>query len=202
LTIIVQELDGSFPHTVQIDDILSKHDLQCHSKGRRQKRKKIPLCTGEEVTNCYNCRGYYFQLEIDLTNMDPDSPVLWMRVDPELLLVRRIELRQPVYQWEYQLKYEKDVLAQLQSLDTLPRFPSPQTRQTLIDAIENETIFYRYILNYFKHWKKLNLQITFKNVTYKLYYPVYFYSEFAVVRHSVLPKWPINWPKHLWVLPL
>uniref|UniRef100_A0A914UPH0 Transcription initiation factor TFIID subunit 2 n=1 Tax=Plectus sambesii TaxID=2011161 RepID=A0A914UPH0_9BILA len=130
LTVVVQELDGSFTHIVQIDDVLSRHDLQCHSKGRRQKKKKIPLCTGEE-------------LEIDLTNMDADSPVLWLRVDPDLLLVRKIDLHQPVNQWEYQLKYEKDVLAQMHSLETLPRFPSPQTRHTILDVIDNDNIFYR-----------------------------------------------------------
>lgn len=63
---MVQELDGCFTHTVQIDADVSKHDLQCHSKGRRQKRKRVPLSTGEEV-------------EIDLGQMDPDSPVMWVR---------------------------------------------------------------------------------------------------------------------------
>uniref|UniRef100_A0A1I7WSM3 Transcription initiation factor TFIID subunit 2 n=1 Tax=Heterorhabditis bacteriophora TaxID=37862 RepID=A0A1I7WSM3_HETBA len=101
LTVVVQELDGSFSHTVQIDGDTSRSDLQCHSKGRRQKRKRVPLYTGEEV-------------EVDLTSMDPDSPVLWIRVDPELLLLRNLIIRQPNYQWEYMLKYERDVLAQLQ----------------------------------------------------------------------------------------
>lgn len=32
LIVVVQELDGSFTHTVQIDSNHSKHDLQCHSK--------------------------------------------------------------------------------------------------------------------------------------------------------------------------
>lgn len=77
--------------------------------------------------------------------MDADSPVLWLRVDPDLLLVRKIDLHQPVNQWEYQLKYEKDVLAQLQSLETLPRFPSPQTRHTILEVIENDNIFYRFL---------------------------------------------------------
>ncbi|MFH4981457.1 hypothetical protein AB6A40_008166 [Gnathostoma spinigerum] len=130
VTVVVQELDGSFTHTVQIDTDHSKHDLQCHSKGRRQKKKKIPLSTGEE-------------LEIDLTNMDPDSPVLWLRLDPDLHLVRRISIRQPVYQWEYMLKYERDVLAQLQALDVLQRFPSPHIRTILLETIENESFFYR-----------------------------------------------------------
>ena len=61
----------------------------------------MPLYTGEEV-------------EVDLTNMDPDSPVLWIRADPELLLLRNLAIRQPNYQWEYMLKYERDVVAQLQ----------------------------------------------------------------------------------------
>ncbi|KAL4001961.1 Peptidase M1 family protein [Acanthocheilonema viteae] len=130
LIVVVQELDGSFTHTVQIDSNHSKHDLQCHSKGRRQKKKKIPLSTGEE-------------LEIDLANMDPDSPVLWIRIDPDLLLLRKVSIQQPVYQWEYMLKYERDVLAQLQALDILQRFPSPHARAILIETIETEAFFYR-----------------------------------------------------------
>ena len=35
LTVCVQELDGSFKHTVQIEDSASHHELQCHSKSRR-----------------------------------------------------------------------------------------------------------------------------------------------------------------------
>lgn len=49
LMIWLQELDGTFKHTLQIEDNLSKHDITCHSKSRRNKKKKIPLCTGEEI---------------------------------------------------------------------------------------------------------------------------------------------------------
>jgi len=47
--VTVQELDGSFTHIIQIDDVFSRHDIQCHSKARRQRKRKIPLWTGEEV---------------------------------------------------------------------------------------------------------------------------------------------------------
>ncbi len=50
VTVVVQELDGSFSHTVQIDDVVSKHDIGCHSKARRQRKRKIPLWTAEEVS--------------------------------------------------------------------------------------------------------------------------------------------------------
>ncbi|TKR94151.1 hypothetical protein L596_008477 [Steinernema carpocapsae] len=129
LSIIIQELDGSFPHLIQIDSDVSKHDLQCHSKGRKQKKKKIPLSNGDEI-------------EIDLTSSE-DTPVLWIRVDPDLTLVRKINLRQPHAHWEFMLRYERDVLAQFNSIDTLQGFPSHNTRQVLQEAIENDHLFYR-----------------------------------------------------------
>lgn len=49
LVVALQELDGTFRHTLQIESSVAKNDLTCHSKSRRNKKKKIPLCTGEEV---------------------------------------------------------------------------------------------------------------------------------------------------------
>lgn len=66
LSIVVQELEGHFVHTIQIDAAVSRHDIQCHSKGRKLKKKRILLGTGEEV-------------DMDLAMMDADSPVLWIR---------------------------------------------------------------------------------------------------------------------------
>ncbi|EYB85626.1 hypothetical protein Y032_0295g1673 [Ancylostoma ceylanicum] len=130
LTVLVQELDGSFSHTVQIDGDISRADLQCHSKGRRQKKKRVPLYSGDDV-------------EVDLSNMDPDSPVLWIRLDPELHLIRNMMINQPDYQWEYMLRYERDVLAQLQALDRLQLCPNPQSRDVLLETISNDNFFYR-----------------------------------------------------------
>ncbi|KHJ85312.1 hypothetical protein OESDEN_14965 [Oesophagostomum dentatum] len=107
LTVLVQELDGSFSHT-----------------------KRVPLYSGDDV-------------EVDLSNMDPDSPVLWIRLDPELHLIRNMMINQPDYQWEYMLRYERDVLAQLQALDRLQLCPNPQSRDVLLETISNENFFYR-----------------------------------------------------------
>lgn len=35
LKVTVQELDGSFNHTLQIEENSLKHDIPCHSKSRR-----------------------------------------------------------------------------------------------------------------------------------------------------------------------
>lgn len=47
LLVQLQELDGTFKHTLQIENTVVKADITCHSKSRRNKKKKIPLCTGE-----------------------------------------------------------------------------------------------------------------------------------------------------------
>ena len=41
-----------------------------------------------------------------------DSPVLWIRVDPEVHLIRQVTFQQPDFMWHFQLRHERDVIAQ------------------------------------------------------------------------------------------
>ncbi|XP_043273259.1 transcription initiation factor TFIID subunit 2 [Venturia canescens] len=129
LLVNIQELDGTFKHTLQIEGTVAKADITCHSKSRRNKKKKIPLCTGEEV-------------DMDLSAMD-DSPVLWIRLDPDITLMRAVQIEQPDYQWQYQLRHERDVTAQLEAIEALQNHPTPATRLALTDTIENEHCYYK-----------------------------------------------------------
>nr|CAD7573934.1 unnamed protein product [Timema californicum] len=129
LLVTIQELDGTFRHTLQVEGTVAKADITCHSKSRRNKKKKIPLCTGEEV-------------DMDLSAMDADSPVLWIRLDPEMTLLRSTFIEQPDYQWQYQLRHERDVTAQLEAIQALERYSTPATRLALTDTIENEQAYY------------------------------------------------------------
>ncbi|KJH52751.1 methionine aminopeptidase, type I [Dictyocaulus viviparus] len=52
-------------------------------------------------------------------------------------------INQPDYQWEYMLRYERNVLAQLQALERLQLCPNPQSRDVLLETISNEIFFYR-----------------------------------------------------------
>lgn len=132
VTVTVQELDGTFLQKLNIEENkTTPFVITCHSKSRRNKKKKIPLCTGEEV-------------DMDLSMMDSnDSPVLWIRIDPDMQVLRHITFEQPDYQWQYQLKFERDVTAQLDSLQVLVKYPTVATRKTLMDIIEDERCFYR-----------------------------------------------------------
>ncbi len=131
ITFIIQELDGSFSHHLQVDDqVPCKFDIALHSKGKKSKKKKIPLITGEEV-------------DIDTSQMDSDSPILWIRIDPDMKIIREIKFDQPDHHWQHQLRYERDICAQLDALDYLTRFPTAQTRSTLVSCIENNECFFR-----------------------------------------------------------
>ncbi len=35
MTVVVQEFDGSFTHTIQVEESITSHELQCHSKIRK-----------------------------------------------------------------------------------------------------------------------------------------------------------------------
>lgn len=128
LLVQLQELDGTFKHTLQIENTIVKADITCHSKSRRNKKKKIPLCTGEEV-------------DMDLSVMS-ESPVLWIRLDPEMTLMRHVNCEQPDFQWQFQLRHERDVTAQLDAIQALQKYPTVATRMALTDVIENEITFY------------------------------------------------------------
>ena len=38
---------------------------------------------------------------------------MWIRLDPDMSLLRAVEIAQPDYQWQYQLRHERDVTAQV-----------------------------------------------------------------------------------------
>ena len=82
------------------------------------------------------------EVEMDLSAMD-DSPVLWIRLDPDFTLIRSVDIRQPDFQWQYQLRHERDITAQTEAITALEGFPTPNTRSALTHIIENENAFYR-----------------------------------------------------------
>jgi len=58
-------------------------------------------------------------------------------------LIRAVEVQQPDFQWQYQLRHERDVTAQIEAARALEKTPSPQARKALSDIIENEQCFFK-----------------------------------------------------------
>lgn len=72
-----------------------------------------------------------------------DSPVLWIRLDPEMIILRSVVIEQPDFQWQFQLRHERDVTAQLEAISALQKYPTPATRMALTDTIENNNCFFK-----------------------------------------------------------
>lgn len=67
--------------------------------------------------------------------------MLWIRLDPEMTILRSCIIEQPEYQWNYQLRHEKDITAQMEAVIALDKFPTIATRNALCDIIENEQVY-------------------------------------------------------------
>lgn len=67
--------------------------------------------------------------------------MLWIRLDPEMTILRSCIIEQPEYQWNYQLRHEKDITAQVEAVVALDKFPTIATRNALCDIIENEQVY-------------------------------------------------------------
>lgn len=60
-----------------------------------------------------------------------------------MIILRSVVVEQPDFQWQFQLRHERDVTAQLQAIDALVKYPTPATRLALTDIIENNSCFYK-----------------------------------------------------------
>lgn len=58
-------------------------------------------------------------------------------------VLRKVEFEQSDFMWQYQLRYERDVVAQEEAILALEKFPTPASRLALTDILEQEQCFYR-----------------------------------------------------------
>lgn len=59
-----------------------------------------------------------------------------------MTLMRHVNCEQPDFQWQFQLRHERDVSAQLDAITALEKYPTAATRMALTDVIEQENCFY------------------------------------------------------------
>lgn len=129
MTIVVQEFDGSFSHSIVVDDFYTVHDLPCHSKLKKSRKRKMVVSTGEEV-------------EIDVSGTESDIPILWLRVDPDHAWIRQVTIEQPDTVWCMLLKYERDPNAQIMAINALGSVPSPSVYTALMDVVSCVNFYY------------------------------------------------------------
>ncbi|XP_021905481.1 transcription initiation factor TFIID subunit 2-like, partial [Carica papaya] len=122
------EIDGmsDHPKLPMSGDTWQLLEIQCHSKlvaRRYQKPKKGAKPDGSDDNG-----------EVD-TRSSMDSPLSWIRADPEMEYLAEIHLHQPVQMWINQLERDEDVVAQAQAIMALESLP--QLSFSTVNALNN-----------------------------------------------------------------
>eukprot|EP01018_Ginkgo_biloba_P038987 Gb_36379 [translate_table: standard] len=142
MSIRVYELDGMYDHPSlpMAGDTCQLLEIQCHSKlaaRRIQRPKKGSKADGSDDNGDVTAA-------ID-TRPGMESPLLWLRADPEMEYLAEINMHQPVQMWINQLEKDKDVVAQLQAIATLCSFPqvSFANVNALNNCLNDSKVFWR-----------------------------------------------------------
>ncbi|CAJ1944350.1 unnamed protein product [Sphenostylis stenocarpa] len=131
MSIRVYELDGMYDHPIlpMAGEAWQLLEIQCHSKlaaRRFQKPKKGLKLDGSDDNG-------------DVPSMDmrsnTESPLLWIRADPDMEYLAEVHFNQPVQMWINQLEKDKDVIAQAQAIAALEA--SPQLSFSTVNALNN-----------------------------------------------------------------
>ncbi|KAI4319190.1 hypothetical protein MLD38_032820 [Melastoma candidum] len=130
MSIRVNELDGMYDHPIlpMSGDCWQLLEIQCHSKlaaRRFQKPKKGQKADGSDDNADV----------VQDTRSSSDSPLLWIRADPEMEYLAEVHFSQPVQMWINQLEKDKDVFAQAQSVAALEALP--QISFSVVNALSN-----------------------------------------------------------------
>lgn len=141
MTIKVHEFDGTHDHLLPMaGDAWQLLEIKCHSRlaaKRFQKTKKSSKPDGSDDNGD------------TVTTVDirsgTDSPLLWVRADPEMEYLAEIHFNQPVQMWINQLEKDRDVVAQAQAIATLeelPYIPFPVIN-SLMNFVADSKVFWR-----------------------------------------------------------
>ncbi|KAG2643363.1 hypothetical protein PVAP13_2KG296800 [Panicum virgatum] len=131
MSVRVHETDGAYDHPVlpMAGEALQVIEIQCHSKvaaKRVWKSKKSTKFDGSDDN-------------IDVSTQENrtsiESPLQWIRVDPEMEYLAEIHFHQPVQMWINQLEKDKDVISQSQAISVLEKLP--QLSSAVINALNN-----------------------------------------------------------------
>jgi hypothetical protein len=91
LKIRVNEFEGTYDHSVHIEEAVHQIELSCHVKHKRPRIKNKDEEKGES----------------NVESSGIGSAVAWIRVDPDLEWIRIVEVQQPDFMWIEQLYRDK-----------------------------------------------------------------------------------------------
>ncbi|OAP60085.1 hypothetical protein AYL99_05087 [Fonsecaea erecta] len=154
MTIRIHEADGTpYEHIVQIKDANTVMEVPYNTKYKRLKRSKKARARAtakataeqgeEENDSLVYCLGDVLQTEEEMANwrikewtsdqedkMNAES-YEWIRLDADFEWICTMSLAMPGYMFASQLQQDRDVVAQLESIRTISRYPPDATTSSI-----------------------------------------------------------------------
>ncbi|OMJ84518.1 hypothetical protein SteCoe_14324 [Stentor coeruleus] len=160
LSIIIYETDGSeiesFKKDIEVNKEHFKTQIQCKKKLKKPNNPKRREETEEEKFNRQN-----------------ECPVLWVRVDPDFEILRKVEIAYNDFMWMEQLKKEKeDVLAQHDAIIAARKSTDyTNVLNLLYEKLEDNKCFYKVRMKAAKSLSAISYPINaYKGLDYLIYY--------------------------------
>ncbi len=155
MTIRIHEADGTpYEHIVDIKDVSTTFEVPYNTKYKRLKRSKKQRArannkaTAEQVDEendaLVYCLGDVLQTEEEIakwriqdwTQEEEDKMNMesyeWIRLDADFEWICAVNLAMPGYMYVSQLQQDRDVVAHLESIRTISRFPPHATMSSII----------------------------------------------------------------------
>ncbi|KIW81221.1 hypothetical protein Z517_04246 [Fonsecaea pedrosoi CBS 271.37] len=154
MTIRIHEADGTpYEHIVQIKDANTVMEVPYNTKYKRLKRSKKQRARAntkvnteqgeEENDSLVYCLGDVLQTEEEMANwrikewtseqedrMNSES-YEWIRLDADFEWICTMNLAMPGYMYASQLQQDRDVVAQIESIRTISRYPPDATTSSI-----------------------------------------------------------------------
>ncbi|KAF8407865.1 hypothetical protein HHK36_007002 [Tetracentron sinense] len=132
MSIRIHELDGMYDHPIlpMAGETWQLLEIQCHSKLAARRIQKPKKGSKPDVSD----DNVDVVPTLDMRS-NVESPLLWLRADPEMEYLAEIHFNQPVQMWINQLEKDKDVVAQAQAISTLEALP--QLSFSVVNALNN-----------------------------------------------------------------
>ncbi|KAK3225655.1 hypothetical protein Dsin_005517 [Dipteronia sinensis] len=142
MSIRVHELDGMYDHPIlpMAGDAWQLLEIQCHSK--LAARRSLKPKKGSKPDGSDDNGDVVAALDM---RSSMESPLSWIRADPEMEYLAEFHFNQPVQMWVNQLEKDGDVVAQAQAIAALVSLPqlSFSVVNTLNNFLSDSKAFWR-----------------------------------------------------------
>ena len=95
-----------------------------------------------------------------------DCPILWLRVDTEQEMLRRVKIKQPKVNWLFQLLREKDYLGQIEACKELGQYSDQLVYDILSSVVKNDKYFFKVRKHALKALQRIDIRVMSENARY------------------------------------